>query len=232
MRGIWWTALVVLVALGVAGGRQSFAQGPDHDKGEKATKGKVEGGNEPGGHGESQEKKGAGEKIFERRLDLTIWTLVVFFIVLFILGKYAWGPMLKGLEAREHAIHSAVEEAHKAKEETSRLRDEVVRERAKADEEARSTIDQARREAQKQGDELRAKAVAEIHAERDRMRRDLEIARDAALQDLWSQTAKLATLVSSRAIGRELNADDHRQLVDEAIADIRRAGAERQREVV
>jgi F-type H+-transporting ATPase subunit b len=230
MRGIWWTALVVLVALGVAGGRLSFARPPDDPKDEKAAKQKAEGGGH-GGHDEAQGPTGA-DKLFARRLDLTIWTLVVFLIVLFILGKYAWAPMMKGLEAREHAIHSAVEEAHRAKEETSRLRDEVVRERAKADEEARATIDQARRDAQKQGDELRAKAVAEIHAERDRMRRDLEIARDAALQDLWSQTAQLATLVSSRAIGREMNADDHRKLVDEAIADIRRAGADRQREVV
>jgi F-type H+-transporting ATPase subunit b len=165
-------------------------------------------------------------------LDLTIWSIVVFLVLLFVLSKYAWGPMMKGLEAREHAIHQAVDEAHKAREETSRLRDEVLRERAKAAEEARATVEQARRDAQKQADELRAKAVADIHAERDRMRRDLEIARDAALQDLWSQTAKLAALISSRAIGRELNPEDHRKLADQAIAEIRHAGAERQRDRV
>jgi len=57
------------------------------------------------------------------------------------------------------------------------------------------------------------------------------LARDAALQDLWAQTAQLATLVSGRAIGRQLNLDDHRKLVDEAIVDLRRAGAERKQEV-
>ncbi len=190
----------------------------------------------PAEHGGAEGGRSASDKMFKpsegsRLLDLSLWTIVVFLILLWVLGKYAWGPMLKGLEAREHTIHSAVEEAHKAREETARLRDEVMRERAKAAEEARATIEQARRDAQKQADELRAKAVAEIQAERDRLRRDLELARDAALQELWAQTARLATLVSSRAIGRELNPDDHRQLVDEAIADLRRAGAERQREV-
>jgi F-type H+-transporting ATPase subunit b len=190
----------------------------------------------PADHGGAGGERSASDKMFKppegsRLLDLSLWTIVVFLILLWVLNKYAWGPMMKGLEAREHSIHSAVEEAHKAREETARLRDEVMRERAKAAEEARATIEQARRDAQKQADELRAKAVAEIQGERDRLRRDLELARDAALQDLWAQTARLATLVSSRAVGRELNPDDHRQLVDEAIADLRRAGAERQREV-
>jgi F-type H+-transporting ATPase subunit b len=182
----------------------------------------------PEGHGGGG---GGSSKLFSRALDLSLWTIVVFLILAFILHRYAWGPMMKGLEARENSIHQAVDEAHKAREETARLRDEVMRERAKAAEEARAMIDQARRDAQKQADELRAKAVAEIHAERDRLRRDLELARDAALQDLWARTAQLAALVSSRAIGRELSADDHRKLADEAIADLRRAGAERQREV-
>jgi F-type H+-transporting ATPase subunit b len=219
MRGGWWIGLVALIALGVAGAGRSLAQEHELKSGEAKAEASE------GGHG------GAPD-IFERALDLTIWSIVVFLVLLFVLGRFAWGPMMKGLEAREHAIHSAVEEAHKAREETARLRDEVLRERAKAEEEARATIDQARREAQKQGDELRAKAVADIHAERDRMRRDLELARDAALQDLWAQTAQLATLISSRALGREMNPDDHRQLADEAIADIRRAGAERKRETV
>jgi F-type H+-transporting ATPase subunit b len=183
------------------------------------------------GAAEHAAEESVAAKIFAPALDLTVWTIVVFLILLFVLGKFAWAPMLKGLEARERSIHQAVEEAHKAREETSKLRDEVLRERAKAEEEARATIDAARRDAQKQADELRAKAVAEIHAERDRLRRDLELARDAALQDLWSQTAQLATLVSSRAIGRELSPEDHRKLTDEAIADLRRAGAERQKEV-
>jgi F-type H+-transporting ATPase subunit b len=219
--------LAMLAALVVSGNAPVRAQ---EERKEHAASEAHSGGKE---HGDKEHpaEKSVAEKIFAPALDLTVWTIVVFLILLFILTKYAWAPMLKGLEAREHSIHQAVEEAHKAREETARLRDEVLRERAKAEEESRATIEAARRDAQKQADELRAKAVAEIHAERDRLRRDLELARDAALQDLWAQTAQLATLVSSRAIGRELSPEDHRKLTDEAIADLRRAGAERQKEV-
>jgi F-type H+-transporting ATPase subunit b len=171
------------------------------------------------------------QKIASLGADLAVWTLVIFGLLFFILRWKAWPMMLDGLNRREQGIRSAIDEAHKAREETARLRDEVMRERAKAADEARATVEQARRDAVKLADELKAKAVADIRAERDRLRRDLELARDAALQELWAQTAQLATLVSGRTISRALSVDDHRQLAEEAIADIRRAGAERQREV-
>jgi F-type H+-transporting ATPase subunit b len=222
LRSWLWIGLAGLVV--ASGALTVMAQAP-HEPAAPAVEGKAV---VHDGHGTQPKDQ---SRFLNIALDLTIWTIVVFLLLLFVLGKYAWGPMLKGLEAREHAIHSAVEEAHKAREETARLRDEVQQERRKAAEEARATIDQARREAQKQGDELRAKATSEIQSERDRLRRDLELARDAALQALWSETAKLATLVSGKAIGRELSVDDHRKLVDEAIAELRRAGTDRQREV-
>jgi F-type H+-transporting ATPase subunit b len=217
--GIAFVAAVVLcVATPVV-----WAQHP-RESTEKAAEGSSA---TPEGH---RSEGDSSSKMFERALDLSLWTIVVFLLLAFVLGKYAWGPMMKGLEAREHAIHSAVEEAHKAREETTRLRDEVQRERLKAAEEARATIEQARRDAQKQGDELRANAVKEIQAERDRLRRDLELARDAALQDLWSETAKLAALLSSKVIGRQLSVDDHRKLVNEAITELKQAGTDRQRQ--
>jgi F-type H+-transporting ATPase subunit b len=170
-------------------------------------------------------------KIASLGADLGIWTLVIFGLLFLVLRWKAWPMMLEGLKRREEGIRSAIDEAHKAREETAQLRDEVVRERAKAADEARATIDQARRDALKAADEVKTKALEEIRAERDRLRRDLQIARDAALEDLWSRTVQLATLVSGRAIGRQLSPDDHRKLADEAIAELRKAGDERQREV-
>src|SRR5262245_31828305 len=55
------------------------------------------------------------DDVFKGWLDLSIWTIVVFLVLLFVLGKYAWKPMLQGLEQREHSIQSAMEEAKKAR---------------------------------------------------------------------------------------------------------------------
>ena len=68
-----------------------------------------------------------------------------------------------------------------------------------------------------------AKARAEIQAERERLRREIEMARDQALQELWKQAADLATMISAKAIRRQLSAEDHRRLVDEALTELQGA---------
>jgi F-type H+-transporting ATPase subunit b len=73
--------------------------------------------------------------------------------------------------------------------------------------------------------------VVRRRTERERLRRDISTARDQALQEIWNQTAQLATLISAKAIRRELTDEDHRRLVDEALAELRQASHERQHEV-
>jgi F0F1-type ATP synthase membrane subunit b/b' len=74
-------------------------------------------------------------------------------------------------------------------------------------------------------------ARQEIQAERERLHREMELARDQALRQIWGQGAQLAALISAKVIRRQLTPDDHRQLVDEALAELRGAGAAHQRMV-
>jgi F-type H+-transporting ATPase subunit b len=155
----------------------------------------------------------------------------VFILLFLILTKLAWKPMLEGLQKREANIHGALEEAQKARADAQRLRAELRKEMDHAGEKVREILDEARRDAQHTTDEMVAKARGEIQTERDRLRREIDTARDQALQQLWTQSAQLATLVSAKAIRRQLAEDDHRRLVDEALAELRDAGTRRQREM-
>lgn len=177
-------------------------------------------------HGAAKE-----EGILDPRFDLGIWTIVVFVLLFLVLRKYAWGPMLEGLQKREQNIHNAIAEAHQTREEAHKLRDQFQAEIARAHEKVRDILDEARREAQQVKDDMLAKARAEIQGERDRLRREIDTARDQAIQELWNQTAQLAALVSTKAIRRQLTTDDHRRLVDEALTELRAAGDNRQRQV-
>jgi F-type H+-transporting ATPase subunit b len=176
-------------------------------------------------------KKSEETNIFAPALDLTVWTIVVFLILLFVLGKYAWKPMLAGLEKREKDIHSAVADAQKAREEAQRLKEEIQAERDKMAVMSRETIDKARAEAQRVAEETMAQAKAEAQAERDRLRREIENERAQAQRELFARVAELATLVSAKAIRRQMTEDDHRRLVDEALAELGPAAGERQRSV-
>lgn len=171
--------------------------------------------------------KQAEPNMLAPRLDLMIWTIVVFVGLLLVLKKFAWKPMLDGLQGREARIRGVLDEANTARDEAQRLRVELQTEMNKVHDKIREMMDEARREAQQNKDRMVAEGKAEIQAEKDRARREIQTERDQAVQELWSQTAQLATLVSAKVVGRSLNADDHRNLVDEAVAELRAAPAGR-----
>jgi F-type H+-transporting ATPase subunit b len=167
----------------------------------------------------------AEPNVFEPRLDLTIWTIVVFVVLLLVLRRFAWKPMLEGLKSRESRVRDALDEAHLAREAAHKLREQLQAEIASIHDKLRELMDEARRDSQHARDRMVAEGKADIQAERDRARRELDMAREQAVQELWGEAARLVTLVSASVIGRSLNADDHRRLVDEAVTELRGAPA-------
>jgi F-type H+-transporting ATPase subunit b len=171
--------------------------------------------------------KEAGEvnrDLFRPAMDLGIWTLVVFLVLLAVLGKFAWKPMMQGLEHRERAIHAALHEAQQAREETARLRAQLEEQMRKANEQARSLLDEARRAGERTTAEMIAEAHKKIQGEQERLQREMNLAYAQARRDLQSEAANLATLVASKVIRRQMNHDDHRHLVEEALAELRHTG--------
>ena len=152
--------------------------------------------------------------------DLAIWAIVIFVLLLIVLRKMAWGPMLEGLQKREENIKNSVEEAKRARADTERMSLEFKVKMDQAYAEIPKIMENARRDAEAFKEEMRAETTKDIQTERQRLRREIETARDQALQELWNQAAQLATLISAKAIGRSLTEDDHRRLLDEAIVEL------------
>jgi F-type H+-transporting ATPase subunit b len=214
MRPGWLIGLFALVLLALLLAPCSAAADNEHPKG-----GPVE----QMEKGASKDVEHKGDDPFGWAMDLAIWTIVVFLILLAILWRYAWGPLLQGLEKREHDIHSAHEEARKAKEEAQALRQKLQEEAQSAQAEVRKLIEQARRDGERLHAEMTAKAQADIQNERERLQREVATMRDQAEQHLFAQAAQLATLVSAKFLRRQISPDEHRHLVDDAVAEIRRA---------
>ena len=149
-------------------------------------------------------------------LDLAIWTVVVFLVLLFVLAKFAWKPMLAGLQQREENIRSALAEAQSARDEARTIHADLQKQLAAAHDQVRAILDEGRHNAQQLRDSEMAKTAAEIQAERDRLHREIEMQTAQAIQHIWSQAAELATLASAKALGHGITADGHRRLIDEA----------------
>jgi F-type H+-transporting ATPase subunit b len=135
--------------------------------------------------------------------------------------------MLEGLRKREQTIQGNLEEAQRARTEAQRLRQQLQAEIDRAHEQVQSIIDQGRRDTQQTTEDMLTRARAEIQTERERLRREIDLARDHALQQLWSQAAQLATMISAKAIRRMLTVEDHRGLVEEAVAELGQTAAKR-----
>jgi F-type H+-transporting ATPase subunit b len=178
-------------------------------------------------HGHVVEMKEASppglDKIFSFKADLGIWSLVVFFLLFLVLSRMAWPKMLSGLQRRESNIRGALEEAQKARDEAAGLRAQFQKEMDGAQEKVKGIMDDARRVAQENADEMIAKAKTEIGAERERAHREITVETDQALQTIWTKAADLATQISAAALGKQLDVNMHRRLVDEALNDLKTA---------
>ena len=156
-----------------------------------------------------------------KRYDLGIYTLLIFGLLFLILAKFAWGPFNEGLAKREATIREARDEALKAKSDAEKVQNELKAEFAAASDKIRAMMDEARKDA----DVLRAKerevGVKEAAAERDRAKREIEVAKDQALQEIYQKSVEVAALISSKAIRRNMTAADHSRLIDEALSDLK-----------
>ena len=210
MRSLTWIAVAFMsIVLSASSVRAEAAADPEHPA--------AHAGEADHGTGKVDVVKAFGLK----RYDLGIYTLIVFGALVFILGRYAWGPMMNGLDKREANLRKVHDDAAQARDEAGRSLAEIQARLTKANDEIRAMLDEARRDAQVVKEQLKAEAAVESQAERDRMRREIETARDQALQDIYQQAVQLAAIVSTKAIKRELTPADHDRLIEESLADLR-----------
>ncbi|AMV26956.1 ATP synthase subunit b [Gemmata sp. SH-PL17] len=163
----------------------------------------------------------SGQKnILEPSLVNSIVTVVVFGALLAILYTFAWGPILKGLQAREEAQFQAIADAKKAKEEATALRTQLAAEMAKAADQVRAIMEEARRDAEALKVAEREVGVKEAQAERERAARDLASERDALLKEVSQRAVDLASIMATKAIRQQVTIEKQSELVNESIAEL------------
>lgn len=152
-------------------------------------------------------------------------TIIIFVILVAVLGKYAWGPILKGLKDREDKIRKDIADAEAARAKAQATLDEYNRQLATAEQKVREMIAQATRDAENLATQIRARAQQEAEDTKERAVKDIDAARDQALSEIYQQTADLATRVAEKIIRRNLNADDQRDLVNQSLQELQTVGA-------
>ncbi len=156
----------------------------------------------------------------EAQPALAIWTLVVFVVLLLVLRRFAWKPLVEALHQREEHLEHTLVQTEKVRNESEQLLAEHRRLLAQADERVKAIFDKAQKDAQASGEEIVKAARAEADSARDRAQREIATARDQALSEIWNQTADLAVSVAGRVLSKQLDDNDHRRLIDLAIKEL------------
>lgn len=163
----------------------------------------------------------AGVNIFGGDLGIAIWTLLIFALVVFVLRKFAWGPLLSQLQKREAFIRESLSSARKEREQAEARLREYEQQLARAREEASAIVEEGRRDAEETAKRIMVEARQSVKQEQERAIREIDIARKTALKDLYDQSAHLAMNMAGTVLKRELKADDHERLIEEALSQIR-----------
>ncbi len=152
------------------------------------------------------------------KFDLAIATFLVFALLLLLLGKFAWGPIAKGLDTREQNIATMISTAEKNQHEAElRLKELEARLAAQA-EEARQAISAARREGEIVKEKIVAEATAAAEAEKNRALEDIRGAKNIALQEIAQKSVNTAFDLARDLVHREVRPEEHAQLVNESLA--------------
>ncbi|NOT02600.1 MAG: F0F1 ATP synthase subunit B [Phycisphaerales bacterium] len=176
--------------------------------------------------GDAHDVAGHGPKYELLTVDggTAVWTIVIFLILLVVLRAAAWKPIQKVLVEREKFIADSLAQAKHEREEAKGLLVKYQGQLDQARQAASGIVDEGRRDAEVVRGRIEREAREEAERMLARAKRDIEIARDTAVSDLYKVAASLATDVAGRIIRKEMSAVDHEALVKESIEELALTG--------
>ncbi|HVM64699.1 MAG TPA: F0F1 ATP synthase subunit B [Acidimicrobiales bacterium] len=149
-----------------------------------------------------------------------VWGILAFAIVVFLMWKYAFPSVKKGMDARTERIRESLSSAEQAKDDAEAVLAEYQRQLADARNEANRIIEEARQTADALRRDLTARAEADAAEIRNRATADIEAAKDRAMDELRSQLTDLAIGLAERVVRTNIDRDSNARLVDEYISTI------------
>lgn len=153
--------------------------------------------------------------------DLAVWTLAVFVLLMVILSKFAWTPVMDGLEKRERGIAETLAATQRANEEAKGMLASYERRLAEAADEVRGMLEEARRDAEATKQAIVTEARKAADDEQVRAKREIGLATDEALSRIAERAGELAVNVAGKFLRQKLSDADQQQLVRDSVTSIR-----------
>jgi len=151
---------------------------------------------------------------------LIFWTFLTFIVLLLILRKVAWKPILTALDQREMTIQESLSKAEKAKEEAQKILDQNQNSLAKAEDEARKIIEQSRSYAEKLKDQILADGKLQSQKLISEAAAEIERKNQAAFEQLKSEVVDIAISAAGKLLDEKLDKETHTKVVNKFINEL------------
>lgn len=152
-------------------------------------------------------------------VPMMISALLTFGIVFFFLWKFAWPAISKGLEERDRKLLEGLEASKRALAQANEMKERYESQLTEARGEAQRILAETKARQAEFAAELRTKADAELTRMRERAQKDIDAARRVAVNELYAEAARLATLMASKILEREVGEQDQARLIEQALRE-------------
>lgn len=157
---------------------------------------------------------------FAGNVGNAIWTLAIFLLVVIVLGKFAWGPVLGLLQQREEFIHRSLADAkHDREQAEAQLKDYTAKLQA-ARVEAAAIVDEARRDSERLREELRQRAKTQADTIIQNAERQIQLETARAVQQIRNEAVDLSVQIASKIIQRNLSKEDNERLIQDTLNQV------------
>ncbi|HEY0671765.1 MAG TPA: F0F1 ATP synthase subunit B [Longimicrobiales bacterium] len=163
--------------------------------------------------------------VFALTANVSFWTVIIFLILLFVLAKFAFPPILGYAAAREKRIQEAIDEAARQRAETGRLLEEQRQLLASARNDAQGLISEAQKDAERVRRDLLERARVEQEEMLARARREIDDERARAIESLRREAVDLAIAAASKLVEKRVDAQEDRRIVTEFLAHVDKGAA-------
>jgi len=151
------------------------------------------------------------------RLDTMIFSLLIFVALILVLWKFAWKPIVQGLDDREKSIANDIDSAQQAHEKALATLAQYEQKIAAAGDEAAQVIAEARENAKREHQRIVDAANQEAARQRERAVAEIKAAKDQAIRELAEKSVDNAVALAKTMMGKELNRSDHQQLIEDSL---------------
>jgi len=153
---------------------------------------------------------------------LYIWTILTFLVLVALLAKFAWRPLLRALEERQASIRASLEEARQAREDLKRVQADAERLLAEARVEAGQIIARTREDAGRFREELKQKAQADAATLVKNAERQIQLETTRAVEQLRREAVDLSVTIASKILQRSVSQADNERLIDDTLRQLER----------